>query len=385
MKLNIFDLKKIDGKFLLGLIHQTVEEFPILKQIYTEEFLQEIVKDRYHFNNYLLWLLSSKEPYTKATWNEISKSLLLLVDSNGLVHFKHKLRSNPQLFFQSYQTELDYAAYYKGKGYLVELEPTISSGKNPEFKIESDGFRTYFEVKNIFWDEMQEMTALETQIQGALGKITEPYSFSIFYDPKLSINNISDLRRFVISSVRSFGKGERFPKQLFFMSNGRTLAKVVIYGKTNKLNYGYLAGLQRRQAFEVPSPEIIRKKIGKKATQLPENEANVIVIELGFFGIDEDIIIDTLYGDELHYIDGDLMKSGRRKNGLFQPQQSTRISAVILSHKKFDDDSSFLRSKAVFHNPFANKGLNSSFFEDDQVKQLLPVTDETSIKMVWNH
>ena len=127
MKLNIFDLKKIDGNFLLGLIHQTVEEFPILKQIYTEEFLQEIVKDRYHFNNYLLWLLSSKEPYTKATWNEISKSLLLLVDSNGLVHFKHKLRSNPQLFFQSYQIELDYAAYYKGLGYFSSSESALRS------------------------------------------------------------------------------------------------------------------------------------------------------------------------------------------------------------------------------------------------------------------
>jgi len=385
MKLNIFDLKKIDGKFLLGLLHQTVEEFPILKEIYAEEFLQEIVKDRYHFNNYLLWLLSSKEPYTKATWNEISKSLLLLIDSEGLIHFKHKLRSNPQLFFQSYQTELDYAAYYKGKGYLIELEPTISSGKNPEFKIETDGFKVYFEAKNIFWEEMQEMTALETQIQGALGKITDPYAFSIFYDPRLSINNVSDLRRFVINACRSIGKSESFPKQLFFKSNGIMLSKVVIYGKTNKLTYGYLGGLQRRQAFEAPKPEIIRKKISKKATQLPENEANVIIIEPGFFGLDEDTIIDALYGDEFYYKEGELMKSGRRKNGLYQPKQNTRISAIILSHKKFDNDSSFSRSKVVFHNPFANKALICSFFEDDRVKQLLPVTDETSIKMVWNN
>ena len=145
MKLSIFDLKKVEEKVLSELIKETIKNFPILKEIYDEEFQKRLVKNRYFFNNYLLWLLSSKEPYTELTWKEISRALFVLKESNALSCFKDKIKSTDEYVFKSYQTELDYAAYYKEKGYNVQLEPKlVGKGKKPEFKIESDDLKIYF-------------------------------------------------------------------------------------------------------------------------------------------------------------------------------------------------------------------------------------------------
>jgi hypothetical protein len=301
-------------------------------------------------------------------------------------HFRDKLKCTEEYAFRSYQTELDYAAHYKERGYSVELEPQLAgSEKNPEFVIESEGLRIYFEAKNIFWEEMMKEQALTTQIQGVLGKVKQPYVFSVFFSPQMSIRDVALLKKLFVKTVGEISPKQDFPFSIKCQTNGIILAEIRVYGKPNKLPYGYLGGLQRSGAFEFPKPEIIRRKLSKKVSQLPENQANVIVVEPGVIGLDRDTMVEVLYGDELVLFQKDLTaKTVRKRNGFYQPNQNTRISATVFSKKKFKEESpSFVRWESVFHNPFAKRALDRRIFDDKNVEQFVPVETKDAIKMEW--
>jgi len=387
MELNIFELKEVEENVLLDLVYETLSKFPILKNIYSDGFLENLVKKRLHFDNYLLWLLTSKEPYTIITWEEISKWLNLLKDSDAIFHFGEKLRSTKQEVFQSYLTELEFAGYYKEQGYEIELEPEVAStGKNPEFKIESNGFRVFFEAKNIFWEEILAMNEIETQIQGTLGKIEQPYAFSIHYTSKFRIRDVQPLRDFMISKLKSINEDQAFPVRFLFPDEKEVLAKIVVFGRPKRLPYGYLGASGRLDAFEIPGAKEIRRKISKKVGQLPKEEANVLIIAPGQIFVDVDDIDYALYGDEKILIHKDDWSTEviRVRNGTFSPNMNTRLSAVIFFKKKLNSMSqNSICNKLVFHNPFAKKKLSKTFFEDNNVRQFIPIEDEKSIRMVW--
>lgn len=100
MKVNIFELKEMEEDELLELALQTITSFPVLKEIYDEDFLRDLVRRRHHFDNYLLWLLVSKQPFTYSTWQIIANCLKSLKDSDGSSHFKAKLRSRTDRVFR---------------------------------------------------------------------------------------------------------------------------------------------------------------------------------------------------------------------------------------------------------------------------------------------
>jgi hypothetical protein len=117
---------------------------------------------------------------------------------------------------------------------------------------------------------------------------------------------------------------------------------------------------------------------------LPETEANVIVIEPGDFGISKDSMVDALYGDEVVVIMKDFSaKAYRKRNGFYQHNKNTRVSAIIFSGKKFRENLSFIRWKSVFHNPFAKKPLDRSLFDDRNVEQFMPIENGDSVTMTW--
>jgi len=385
--LNIFDLKETDEKTLLQSARNILSEFPVLKELYEDNFLNDLIANRLYHDNFLLWLLSSREPYAYNVLKDISKQLGLLQDSDGVSHFKSKLRSTSEPVLKSYLTELEMAAYYKEKGCDVELEPTIrETGKNPEFKITSGDLEVYFEAKNIFWEEIAQMNEIETQIQGALRKTKEQYVFNIYYTPKLRIGDVPSLKKLVIEKLRSIPNDQELPTSFSFISETDLRAEVRVVGKPNRLPYGYLGAFMKSEAFSVPGGKEIRRKISKKVSQLPKNEACVIVIEPGQMFIHEDDVLDALYGDESAVINlqDHSARLIRKHNGTFSPKINTRLSAVIFFEKKYNgQNQNFTRRKVVYHNPFAQKKLSTEFFDDANVKQFVPVKEEDSVRMVW--
>jgi hypothetical protein len=385
--MNIFELKQIDEAALLELVRETCNNFPNLKQVYDDDFLKNLVTRRFCFDNYLLWLLASREQYAIATLTEISKFIDLLKEGDFGIHFKDKLRSTNEPVFNSYLIELEFAAYYKEKGYYVQLEPKISdSGKNPEFKITSENFEVYFEAKSIFWEEMMTMSRIETTIQDALGRTKEKYVFLIYYTPKFKSGDTSSLRRFVIEKLKEIPNNRKLPIELLFQNETDLLAKIEVVSKPKKLPYGYLGGFMRTEAFSIPGGREIRRKISQKIPQLPKDEAGVLVIAPGQIFVHEEDVLNALYGDENAVInlEDDSARFIRIRNGTFSPGINTRLSAVIFFKKKWDEGNKrFTRDRVVFHNPFAKKKLTADFFKDTNVKQFVPILDDNSIRMVW--
>lgn len=385
--MSIFELKEIDQTTLSKLVQETCESFQNLKNLYDKDFLEDLITKRFRYDNYLLWLLVSREKYALATWKDISKFMDILKDVDITTHFKNKLRSTTEPVLESYLTELEFAAYYGEKGYIVELEPKISdSGKNPEFKITSGNFKVYFEVKNIFWEKMATMNNIEAQIHGEIGKTKEKFVFVISYTPKFKIGDISSLKKLVIAKLKTIPNGHELPIRFTFTDETDLLAEIKVVGKPNRLPYGYLGGLMRTEAFSIPGGKEIRRKISKKIPQLPRDEASVIVIEPGQIFIHEEDVLNALYGDEKAVINlkDNSAHLERSYNGTFSPRINTRLSAVIFFKKKWNEESqNFKRLRVVYHNPFAKKKIDTEFFDDVDVKQFIPVKERNLIRMVW--
>ena len=179
------------------------------------------------------------------------------------------------------------------------------------------------------------MDKIATHIQGAVGKKEEKYVFNIYYTPKLKINDISSLKNFVIDKLKTIPSGQKLPIKFAFPSDKHVLAEIEIFGKPNKLPYGYLGAFMPSEAFTIPSGKEIRRKISKKIAQLPRNKACVIVIEGQIF-VKEDGVLDALYGDEnvIINLQDNSAHTVRAHNGTFSPKINTRLSAVIFFRKK---------------------------------------------------
>lgn len=385
--ISIFDLEEMDDEELLSKIDTTLSTFPILKEIYDEDFLVDLVGKRFHYDNHLLWMLVCNHPQVTLIWETVSKYLHLLKDSDAISHFREKLRHRGERVFHSYLTELEMAGYYKEKGYEIELEPEIlSSKKNPDFKVELDDFRVYFEIRNLFMDELMQMENLDVQIHGMFTRIDERFVFSIFYKPlRLQIKHLKRLQMFIKKSLAEANKTQNlhFPFTLFFPDKKNTLAEVEVWGRPKKFDHGYLAGLGT--TFGIPQgSKNVRRKISKKISQLPKGEANVVVVEPGHLFYDVDYVVDALLGDV--YISVNLKDHSthavRKGDRIFDAKKNTRLSAVIYYEKKFQNQKFFAR-KTVFHNPFAAKPIGPDFFEDEGVKQLVPIEEETSYRLEW--
>lgn len=385
--ISIFDLKEMDDKELLSKIDTTLSTFQILKEIYDKDFLVDLVRKRFHYDNHLLWMLVSGHPSVMVTWETVSEYLSLLEGSDAISHFREKLRHKGERVFHSYLTELEMAGYYKERGYEIELEPEISlSKKNPDFKVERDGFRVYFEIRNLFMDELIQMENLDVQIHGMFGRIDELFVFSIFYKPLgLQIKHLKGLQRFIKKSFAEANKTQEphFPFTLFFPDKKNTLAEVEVWGRPKKFDHGYLAGLGATFGMSRGSKNI-RRKISKKISQLPKGEANIVVVEPGHLFFDIDHVVDALLGD-VHVVVNLKDRSThavRKGDRIFDDRKNTRLSAVVYYKKKFQNQK-FLVRKTVFHNPFATKPISPDFFEDEGVRQLVPIKEESSYRLEW--
>lgn len=384
--MNIFELKDTEEESLWTLARESCKTFPSLMQIYDEEFLKLLIKRRFNFNNYLLWLLVSRDDFAVKTLSDISEFAVTLGKDDFVSHFKDKLRSPIESVFNNYLTELEFAAYYKNRGYSVELEPKNGdSEKHPDFKIVRDTFQVFFEVKNIFWEEMMEMNKIETLLQGELSRVKQKYVFSIHYSPKLTILHLASLRKFVTEKLEKLTDKE-IPAEFLFPNENEVLSKIKVIGKPKKLPFGYLGAVMRTEAFRIPGGRDIRRKISQKVTQLPKDEMGVIVIAPGQIFVREEHVLEALYGDETAIINLEdcSATSERIHNGTYNPESNRRLSAVIFFKRQWNAQKGiFEKNRAVFHNPFANRRLAYDFFQDSGVRQFIPIEDNSGIRMTW--
>lgn len=371
-------MKALSDDQLFALVEQKIGKFPILKKIYDKNTLDTIIKKRSNYDNYLLWLLASEETYALETWKEISKSLELLKDCNSIGHFKEKLKSTSKITLNNYLLELEFASFYKEKGFAIELEPKISTnGKNPDFKVITSDYDIFFEAKNLSDEEIKSLNNFNKQLMGVLGRVKEKLVFSINRDIDISVGEIPKIKRFVLQKLRENENLDSFPVKYYFPNGKQKKVELVIEGRPNGLQFGYLKMIGSSEAFEISNREKILGKIASKVSQLPKDGHNVIVVQRSDLFTNENRIMDALFGAETRFY------SDRRiGDRVFSSNKNTRISAVIYFERQWVEEH-FVKQKRVYHNPYANNPIPIEFFKDANVKQFA-ITDKTSTYMTMS-
>ena len=373
---SIRDLLKLDEEQLLNLINASLKEYPILKSIYSDQFVKELVRMQFNPNNYLLWLLASRSEFASKQLEEMANALESLKEINVITKFQGKLTHTNRMIFESYLSELEFASYYKQKGYQIEVEPYIEGTlKGPDLKVKAENTEIFFEIENIFIQELMNIDRVDSEISTRLAVVEDPFVYFIYrFDMEMTQRDVETLVVFVKRSLRELrDKNDvRFPIILQFPDEKQRKAEIHIVGRPNKLKHGYLGGISWIHSG-FPSSSNIRRKISKKISQLPNKAANVLVIQLGHLFYDEEDILDALFGDLKLRINlkDNSSKPIRGKERIFTPTKNTRLSAVIYYEKKFQNHN-FNYRKVVFHNPYAKIPIGAKFFQDYNVKQFVP-------------
>lgn len=381
MRISSFDLREMNKNTLLSLAHDTLKSCPLLTEIYDKEFLENLAS-RPHCGNHLLWLLASKDMYTLLTWKDVCKYLNLLRDCGGITKFRDKLRSETKIPFENYLTELEFAGHYKELGYDVELEPA----EGIDFKVEGKDFSVLFQVMHVYLDEVIKIDSIVIRMHERLEKIEEPFAFNIYYSSEIKDSDLKPLERFIKGKLKELKqRGLPLPVTLLYPNEKAPLAEIHVITDTRDIGYGFLGGYGPREVYSAPTSEHsknIRRKMSKKISKLPKGEANVIVIKTEGFLLTKSDVENALFGDPIILINkkDHSIRTARERNGLFNPNRNTRLSAVVCYEKTFRE-SAFVYEKTVYHNPFTEIPLAKQFFAEPGVTQLVPVTKEDGIYM----
>ena len=368
---SIFKIKESEPKVLRQRIIDTLERFPLLKHIYDEEFIQFLIRKRFHLENRLLWFLASKEPTAIAMLEKLEERLKTLADVDGVEKFRSKLRQYDRVSLSSAFLEIDFASHYKKK-YPIEIEPSIpGTKKGPDLKVESEYGPIFFEIKNILTEEDKKLRKFERLVMDKIGIIKERYVFSVHIRGSPDLNLVELLRKYVRRKFRELSKRGVDKAKLKFPEDN-PIVEIDIHGRPNKLDHGYLASFSWFGGRSYSRN--IRKKIKSKVRQLPKGEMNVVVIEyLGELIDFRDDFITAVMGDEvisLNMATGE-MTPKRGSDRIFRPDCYTRISAVC-GYKKTFENGKWSNHKFILHNPFAEKKIPAEFFDEPNIRQFIP-------------
>ena len=104
---------------------QTLEQHPVLQQVYDDAFVQNLIRKRSNGDNNLLFrLVIPDDPIGQELWATIVDEIREL-GSNALDTFRNKMRRSGYEALESWRTELWFAAWLKGMGVTVQLEPAV--------------------------------------------------------------------------------------------------------------------------------------------------------------------------------------------------------------------------------------------------------------------
>ncbi|MHA2429138.1 MAG: hypothetical protein ACXADB_14045 [Candidatus Hermodarchaeia archaeon] len=130
---DLYQIKRADDSTLLFLTKKRIDAFRILKLIYDDEYLLELIRHKNDFDNSLLsWLVIDTpidQPIAFNMFREIEENIILLESDDAVNVIKGKLRQWNTSSFESAVTELEFVAEYLRKGYHVELEPKLPNGR----------------------------------------------------------------------------------------------------------------------------------------------------------------------------------------------------------------------------------------------------------------
>ncbi len=372
------EIPRAENEYLLILAKQRLAKYPLLRSIYTDEFLEELVRKKYDLDNMLLQDLVLQEPILDEIFHEIEENLYLLQPEGGLQKYSDKLKQYGSLSFQSVITELDIASNFKRNRYEILIEPTLPNGKVGDFLATKNGLSIYFEVKGLVTERVMKESAISFELQTRVSGMDEPYEISVEITKAMERKHVVNLSKFILNKLNNLNlKTINIPYSFEFNENGSLLALITVDARLSDGEKGYI-GVFHYPATIKSDWSDLRNKISKKISQLHPDYPGVIVLQ--------PYSINVGLADMENAILGDLKVNFRGPPVLFRAgdciigaDKNHRLSAIICYQRKINGGK-IHKKTTIYHHYHANHKLSSNFYTGNNVIHWIPKRESGGLK-----
>lgn len=368
---DVYEIARADEEELLAIAKQRIENFSILKRIYDNDFLSQLILRKSDSDNLLLFWLVMDNPIDKPTaihfLQEIEENLKLLQPEGSIQKFRTKLRRWNTDHFESAVAELEFAAEYKRRSYQIELEPSLPNGEKADFCASKDSMKIYFEVTCIFWKPSLKEHGIMDELFIRLGRIDEPFMIGINIQSTFQRRQTAKVARHIQKKLRQFERASpSLPFSFVYPESGEPIVEIDVMKRFPEGEKGFISGGVFGGGVK-SSWNDLRSKISSKISQLHPDYPGVIIVQPHGLETGQYDIQNALLGDLAVNLFGE-PKLFRWKDRIFAETKNKRLSAVIHC-KRILQESGYIKNKFVYHNPYAKTKLSTNMFKGENVIQ----------------
>jgi hypothetical protein len=272
-------------------------------------------------------------------WLRILKSTLR--DSKSFKVVNSLIKKREKIGFYSYLSEIEVLAYYKSqenKRFLVEFEPHVpGKPKVGDIKLNFNSKDVFIEITRIFQSEEEDridkiMEVIERRINEFEGS---PYWVSFGIKADFLERDIDSFMDFAHKKLLELRRSAPLPVRYSFSIDKREKAWFQV---DKKLEDGKsLVGARFSPIIRIESPIRLKNKMLDEVKQLPEDNFNVLVLDISHHFIRFDHVEDALagqFGLRIHKETHE-MTPFRTANGVMHMEEGKQVG-VVIAFKGFD-------------------------------------------------
>ena len=320
-------------------VKKNLETTPTISEALGEDWINNNIpnKEERSEKHVMFWMFLDESKCKKMEdWLSTLKTTLSGAKFLKVVNsLKEKKRENE---FYSFVTEIEVLSYYKKQendSFEVEFEPHIpSKTKVGDIKLSFDSTQVFLEITRLFLSKEEEETnRIIRTISGKIDAIeNNPFVITFGIMESFSEADIEPLVELVHQKIieeRDTFTGEPFTTDF----DEKAWFK---FHKKLENKKGYVGGTIF-PVIRVRSAGRLKNKVLDEVEQLPENQFNVIVLDISHYFADFDDVEDALAGQSAVKIDLKTMEATqfRHANGIMQMDRGRMVGAII-AFKGFD-------------------------------------------------
>lgn len=366
---NWAEIRRAKEEELLTLAKRRVEKFTILKRIYNDEFLSNLVQHKNDSDNLLLlWLVIDNTidcPIAIRLFQEIEENLKLLQYEERIQLFKTKLRQWDTIAFESAILELEFIVEYIKNGYQIKLEPLLPNNRRGDFSISKNAIKIYFEAKSIYWKPSLKEQAITNEFSDRLFNMNEPFAVNINIKKNFQRNQIVKTVKHIQQKLKEVEETSiNLPFSFVCSEKGEPIVCIDVICRFPEGEKGIISrfgfGAKIKKDWRN-----LRRKITSGIPQLHPNYPGVIIIKPHGPDTSHDDVQNAIFGDLKKFFVGE-PQLFRGRDCIFTKNKNKRLSAIVYYEKRLQD-SGYTKKKFVYHNPHAKVKVSPEVFKGENV------------------
>jgi hypothetical protein len=369
---SMLEISKAKDEKLLVSAKEKLARYNLLKEIYDDVFLQQLIDNKNDRDNILLfWLVTDSEidrPIAARVLDEIEGMLNLFKDFSNFNSLTRKLRQWHNIPFESTITELEFAAEYLNRGYEIELEPSLPNGQNADFCAIRGSEKIFFEVKVAYKEESALNDAIVNELTERCDKVDQPFLITLNIEEDFPRSQVVPVAKFIAKKLYELKMVPcNLPQSFEYPNSEHPVLSVDVSKRLPAGEKGFVGGSTFGGGTTIKWKDL-RNKIQQGIKQLNPDFPGVIILSRHHLDYSDYDVRNALYGDLSVNFLSKPARAFRTGDRIFGKQKNTRLSAVIY-YEKILQNTGYLRRKTVYHNPFGKCKLQKEVFEGENVTQ----------------